>query len=88
MLGTDLSVAAGPVGRTVSAGVTPVAAVYSYSRSQGLFAGISLEGTALAARNDANTSYYGRPVTPGQILAGKVKVPTGARKLQQALARY
>src|SRR6266852_8881555 len=42
-LGGDLSVAAGPIGRTVEAGLLPVAAVYTYSRSQGLFAGISLE---------------------------------------------
>jgi lipid-binding SYLF domain-containing protein len=88
MLGTDLSVAAGPVGRTVEAGVTPVAAVYTYSRSQGLFAGISLEGTIVATRNDANTAYYGRAVTPDEILAGKVKVPAGAKKLQKTLARY
>src|SRR5208337_5673089 len=87
-LGGDISVAAGPVGRTVEAGVTPVAAVYTYSRSQGLFAGVSLEGTVIAARDDTNAEYYGRPVTPGQILSGKVKVPAGARKLQKALAMY
>lgn len=87
-LGGDISVAAGPVGRTVEAGVTPVAAVYTYSRSQGLFGGISLEGTVVATRNDANAQYYGRAVTPGQILSGKVKVPAGAKRLQRALARY
>ena len=87
-LGGDISVAAGPVGRTVEAGVTPVAAVYTYSRSQGLFGGISLEGTVVATRNDANAQYYGRAVTPGQILSGKVKVPAGAKPLQRALARY
>ncbi len=87
-LGGDISVAAGPVGRTVEAGVTPVAAVYTYSRSQGLFGGISLEGTVVATRNDANAIYYGRSVTPGEILSGKVKVPAGARPLQRALARY
>ena len=87
-LGGNISVAAGPVGRTVEAGVTPVAAVYTYSRSQGLFAGVSLEGTVIAARDDTNAEYYGRPVTPEQILSGKVKVPAGARKLQKALARY
>jgi lipid-binding SYLF domain-containing protein len=87
-LGGDISVAAGPVGRTVEAGVTPVAAVYTYSRSQGLFGGISLEGTVVATRNDANAQYYGRSVTPGQILSGKVKVPAGAKPLQRALARY
>ena len=87
-LGGDISVAAGPVGRTVEAGVTPVAAVYTYSRSQGLFGGISLEGTVVAARDEANAKYYGRSVTPGEILSGKVKVPAGAKPLQRALARY
>jgi lipid-binding SYLF domain-containing protein len=87
-LGGDISVAPGPVGRTVEAGVTPVAAIYTYSRSQGLFGGVSLEGTVVATRNDANAQYYGRAVTPGEILSGKVKVPAGAKPLQRALARY
>jgi lipid-binding SYLF domain-containing protein len=86
--GGNMSLAAGPVGRTVEAGVTPVAAVYAYSRSQGLFGGISLEGTVIATRNEANANYYGRSVTSGEILSGKVKVPAGARSLQKALAKY
>ena len=86
--GGDISVAAGPVGRTAEASVTPVAAVYAYSRSQGLFAGVSLEGTVIGARDDTNAEYYGRPITPAEILSGKVKVPAGAKKLQKALARY
>ena len=87
-LGADISAAAGPVGRTAEADVTPVAAVYTYSRSQGLFAGVSLEGTVIAARDETNAEYYGRSVTPGQILSGKVKVPAGAKKLQKVLASY
>ena len=87
-LGGNISVAAGPIGRTAEASVMPVAAVYAYSRSQGLFGGVSIEGTVIATRDKANAEYYGRPVTPGQILSGKVKVPAGARKLQKALARY
>ncbi len=87
-LGGDVSVAAGPVGRTAEADVTPVAAVYAYSRSQGLFAGVSLTGTVIETRNEANADYYGRSVTPSQILYGKVRVPAGARRLQRALARY
>src|SRR5579862_4191704 len=59
-IGGDLSAAAGPVGRDVAAGVMPVAAVYTYSRSQGLFAGVSLEGTVIAERSGANVKYYGR----------------------------
>lgn len=87
-LGTDLSVAAGPVGRSVGASVTPMAAVYTYSRSQGLFAGISLEGTVIAARNETNAEYYGKAVTPEQILSGKVKPPAGAKRLARVLSRY
>ena len=87
-LGTDLSVAAGPVGRSIGAGVTPVAAVYTYSRSQGLFAGISLEGTVVGTRSDTNTKYYGRVVSPQAILSGAVKSPSGTRSLQKVLSRY
>jgi len=85
-LGADLSVAAGPIGRTVAAGITPMAAVYTYSRSQGLFAGVSLEGTVIAARDEANAKYYGSLVTPEQILAGQVTPPAGAIGLQRVLA--
>lgn len=87
-IGADLSAAAGPVGRNLAAGVMPLAAVYTYSRAQGVFAGISLEGTVIAARDGANAEYYGREVTPKEILSGKVKPPKGAEKLRQALARY
>jgi SH3 domain-containing YSC84-like protein 1 len=80
-LGADISVAAGPVGRAAGAGVAPLAAVYTYSRNQGLFAGVSLDGTVLVSRNDANKAYYGRAVTPEQILTGQVKPPSGAEKL-------
>jgi SH3 domain-containing YSC84-like protein 1 len=86
VLGADVSVAAGPVGRNAEVGVTPFAAVYTYSKSQGLFAGASLEGTILATRNDANTAFYGRLVTPQQILAGLVSPPEGARSLENVLA--
>jgi lipid-binding SYLF domain-containing protein len=85
-LGGDISVAAGPIGRHVAAAVTPVAAIYTYSRTQGLFAGISLEGTVIGTRNDANTEYYGRPVTPEEILSGKVAPPAGAKRMLQVLA--
>jgi lipid-binding SYLF domain-containing protein len=84
-LGADISVAAGPIGRTAEAGITPVAAIYTYSRSQGLFAGVSLEGTVIGTRNDANAEYYGRSVTPEEILAGKVPPPPGAMRLVQVL---
>lgn len=84
-LGADLSVAIGPIGRNVGASVLPLAAVYTYSRSQGLFAGISLEGTIIASRDGANAGYYGRPVKPSEILSGNVKPPEGARNLLEVL---
>ena len=85
-LGADLSVAAGPIGRNAEANVTPFAAVYTYSRSQGLFAGASLEGTMLVSRDNTNAAYYGRSVTPGQILSGRVVAPPGAKSLETVLA--
>ena len=85
-IGAELSAAAGPVGRALAADVMPVAAVYTYSRSQGLFAGVSLEGQVIAARDGANEEYYGRAVTPKQILSGNAKPPAGASRLTKALA--
>jgi lipid-binding SYLF domain-containing protein len=86
-LGGDISVAAGPIGRHAEAAVTPIAAIYTYSRSQGLFAGVSLEGTVIGTRNDTNAEYYGRRVTPEEILSGKVPPPPGATRLVQVLTR-
>jgi lipid-binding SYLF domain-containing protein len=87
-LGGALSVAAGPVGRTAEAGVAIGAAMYTYSRSQGLFAGVSLEGTAIGTRDRINSAYYGEPVDPREILSGKIQPPAGARKLLDMLAKY
>src|SRR5262245_15739606 len=86
--GTDVSVAAGPVGRTASAAVTPVAAVYSYSRSKGLSARVSVTGTVIATGNSANQEYYGRKVTPEEIFLGKVKPPASADRLSKELAKF
>ncbi len=87
-LGADLSAAIGPVGRTAEASVALQAAMYTYSVSQGLFAGVSLEGAVIATRNEANTEYYGVPVSPKDILEGKVKPPAGAQKLLAVLSKY
>ena len=67
--------------------VTLGAAIYTYSRSQGLFAGVSLEGTVIATRDEANAEYYGKPVEARDILAGKVQPPAGAKKLLQVLSK-
>jgi lipid-binding SYLF domain-containing protein len=85
-LGADASVAAGPVGRTGEADVTPKAAIYTYSKSKGLFAGVSLEGAVIATRTEANRGYYGRPVAAGDILRGRVAPPAGAASLRAAVA--
>lgn len=87
-LGGNLSVAAGPIGRSAEGSVGLQAAMYTYSISQGLFAGVSLEGTGLATRDDANAAYYGRSVTAGEILSGKVPPPAGARNLLKVLSKY
>jgi len=86
-LGVDASVAAGPVGRAAEADVTPKAAVYTYSKSKGLFAGVSLEGAVLGTRKEANARYYGRPVNAGDILHGRVAPSAGAARLRNALGR-
>ena len=87
-IGGDLSVAAGPVGRAAEGDVLPVAAVYTYSRSKGLFAGVSLEGTVLVTQKDKNAAYYGRGATPDAILSGRLSPPAGAGRLLAALSRY
>jgi len=87
-LGTDLSVAAGPVGRNLAVDVAPTAAIYTYSRSQGLFAGISLEGTVIVTRTGYNTEYYGKEVKVEDILKGKIPPPAGAQPLIQELKKF
>jgi lipid-binding SYLF domain-containing protein len=69
-LGGKLSVAAGPVGRSAEAAtdVKLEAEIYSYARSKGLFAGISLEGARLAPDQEANAKYYGQPVSARALL--------------------
>jgi len=86
-LGADASVAAGPVGRAAEADVTARAAIYTYSRSKGLFIGASLEGAVIGTRKGANQRYYGRPVSAYDILHGHVAAPAGASNLRAALGR-
>jgi lipid-binding SYLF domain-containing protein len=86
-LGADASVAAGPVGRAAEAEVTPRAAIYTYSKSKGLFIGASLEGAVIGTRKAANERYYRRPVTAYDIMPGRVASPAGAASLRAALGR-
>lgn len=90
-LGADAAVAAGPVGRQAEAAtdIQLKAEIYSYSRSRGLFAGISIEGAALQIDDDANAAFYGRNVRAGEIFADKnIKSPPAAARLKRVLARY
>ena len=86
-LGADASVAAGPVGRAAEADVTPRAAIYTYSKTKGLFIGASLEGAVIGTRTKANEHYYGRPVTAYDILHARVNPPAGVANLRTALGR-
>jgi lipid-binding SYLF domain-containing protein len=86
-IGGDVSATAGPVGRDLQAGVTPSAAIYTYSRSQGLFAGISLQGAVIATQKTANARYYRHAVSARQILSGHVSPPAGTSVLLRALGR-
>jgi SH3 domain-containing YSC84-like protein 1 len=83
-LGADASAAAGPVGRTTSAETDIVmkAQILSWSRSQGLFAGVSLEGSTMRSDNGANKNLYGKELTATQIVRqGAVKPPAAAARL-------
>ena len=87
-LGGNLSITAGPVGRDAEAKVGLQSVMFSYSRSQGLFGGLSVEGTVIATRNEDNTAYYGKAVNAKDILSGKVAAPAGASKLRQILSKW
>ncbi len=88
-LGGNLSVAAGPIGRSAEAGLgLPFAAVYSYSKSQGLFIGVSLEGSVLVERQGVNRQFYGRSVSPRELLSGKIPPPRSADALYRQLNTF
>ena len=89
-LGADVSAAAGPKGRDASADTdaTMRAEILSYSRSRGLFAGISLEGSSLRPDNDASADVYGRKITAREIiLGGKASIPESGQHLVRVLQK-
>jgi SH3 domain-containing YSC84-like protein 1 len=90
-LGADVGVAAGPVGRAVEAdyGASPhhVAPIYTYSLSKGLYAGVSLNGKVIVTRHNVNEKFYGRKVSPEEILQGMIPTPPAAQPLYDALTR-
>jgi lipid-binding SYLF domain-containing protein len=88
-LGGDAAVAAGPVGRTGSADtdLRMRAEILSYSRTRGLFAGLSLEGSVVKQDKDANENVYGETVDPKKLLLeAAYPVPDAARGLVELLA--
>ena len=88
-LGGNISIAAGPVGRNAeasgAANFKAVAPVFSYSKTKGLFAGVSLEGSVLVERRDANRKFYNAPVTAKQLLTGQYPAPPAADPLYRIL---
>ena len=89
-LGVDASAAAGPKGRDASANTDAYmrAEILSYSRSRGLFAGVSLEGSTLRPDDDASADVYGRKITAREIVIGnKARVPASGRHLVRVLQK-
>jgi len=85
-IGADVAAAAGPIGREAAAATDASlnAEIYSYSRSRGLFAGISLDGSAVQIDSEANSNYYHVAMAPSQIQ----DVPPSAQKLLIAIEQY
>ena len=89
-LGADAAVAAGPKGRDAAANTDAYlrAEMLSYSRSRGVFAGISLEGSTLRPDNDANRKLYGKDASAAEIISeSKVEAPEAGRKLISRLQK-
>jgi SH3 domain-containing YSC84-like protein 1 len=89
-LGADASAAAGPKGRDAAAATDIVmkAEILSYSRAQGLFAGVSLEGSTLRSDDGANKVLYGKELSAKEIVReGKVAPPASAKRLLAILRR-
>src|SRR3954466_3948354 len=89
-LGAEGSVAAGPVGRTATAQTDAQmhAEILSWSRSQGLFAGLALEGATLRQDLDDNATLYGRKLENREIVTTDVRAPKSAARLLALLNKY
>ncbi|MBK7926446.1 MAG: lipid-binding SYLF domain-containing protein [Bryobacterales bacterium] len=89
-LGGDASVAAGPVGRDASAQTDAMmtAEILTWSRSRGVFAGVSLQGATLRQDIDANTDLYGKAYENAQIVKSGLGVPEPAKKMISLLGKY
>ncbi|RXM31404.1 SH3 domain-containing YSC84-like protein 1 [Acipenser ruthenus] len=89
-LGGNCTVAIGPLGRNIEGDVAvrSTAAVYTYCKSRGLFAGVSLEGSYLIERKDANKKFYCQDIRAFSILLGDVEPPAVAEELYSILSSY
>jgi SH3 domain-containing YSC84-like protein 1 len=89
-LGADASVAAGPVGRNAAAATDLKlnAEILSYSRTKGVFAGVSLSGAVVQADKSGDKGMYGADVDRHEILGGKVVVPASAKDLLGKIHEY
>lgn len=89
-LGGDASAAAGPVGRTTTAetDASMTAQILTWSRSRGLFAGLSLSGATLRQDLDSNEALYGKPLTNKEIIRGNVAPPAAAASFLAVLTKY
>lgn len=91
--GGNLSVSAGPIGAGGEASIAgdirdkKVTPVFSYTKSKGLFAGMSIEGTALLELQKANASFYGKPVRAEALLRGEVEPPASAQVLYDTIKK-
>jgi lipid-binding SYLF domain-containing protein len=88
-IGAEASGAAGPVGRDATAQTDAVlhAEILSYSRSRGIFGGLTLDGATLMPDKDSDHALYGHDVTNKEILTGDMKAPPEAMNLEHALNR-
>lgn len=89
-LGADASVAAGPVGRTTTAQTDAfmTAEILSWSRSRGVFAGVSLQGATLRQDKDGNRDLYGKPYENRDLILRDTAVPQAAARLNELLNKY
>ncbi|HZC43992.1 MAG TPA: lipid-binding SYLF domain-containing protein [Acidobacteriaceae bacterium] len=89
-IGGDAAAAAGPVGRNAEAAtnLTLKSELLTYSRSQGLFAGIDLNGTVVSQNQEDTRTFYGHDVPFDKILKGDVATPPAARQFVRTIAQY
>jgi len=90
-LGAEVGLAVGPFGRSAGtdlhAGPSGISAAFSYARSKGFFAGLSIETSAIFHREDVNESFYGAKFSINQLLSGSVPPPNAAKPLYEAIIK-